>query len=360
MICKYKFKDFKCKETVDTDQEYCILHREFPEDPQSIEFSAMLSAKYDKVQEKISKRDYNFVGALLKGIIFSRQEIDLTVSLGSSRPLDFRDSRIKNNVYFIKSILKNGNILFTFAQIDGELAFNEAIIKGDIWLKDSKIGLPISFDKADIQGNIYFDNAIINHEISFDDANIKGNIYFKKSTIDGTISLDFKELSGELVFEDAFFKSPWAQEIACRKARRIYEDKGDKNKADDYFYREMEGKRKQNPWYIRYPEFLFLQLIFGYGVHPWWLMYWWLLIVSLFSNIYLIGNGIEGIEHWYDYVKISFAIAIAPGYIAAIINPASAGYKLIPIYQAIAIIETIIGTFLWAGFIATFARKYMR
>ena len=62
MICKYKFKDFKCKETVDTDQEYCILHREFPEDPQSIEFSAVLSAKYDKVQEKISKRDYKFVG----------------------------------------------------------------------------------------------------------------------------------------------------------------------------------------------------------------------------------------------------------------------------------------------------------
>jgi hypothetical protein len=57
---------------------------------------------------------------------------------------------------------------------------------------------------------------------------------------------------------------------------------------------------------------------------------------------------------------VSFAIAIAPGYIAAIINPGSAGYRLVPAYQIVAMIETIVGTFLWAGFIATFAKKYMR
>lgn len=122
----------------------------------------------------------------------------------------------------------------------------------------------------------------------------------------------------------------------------------------------MEARRKQKPWYIRYPEFIFIQLIFGYGVHPEWLMYWWILIITIFALVYALGNAIYGATEPFDYLKISFATAIAPGYIAAIINPGSMGYRLIPEYQAVAIIETIVGTFLWAGFIATFAKKYMR
>ncbi len=75
---------------------------------------------------------------------------------------------------------------------------------------------------------------------------------------------------------------------------------------------------------------------------------------------YWYENAIIGAADLLDYIRVSFAISIAPGYIAAIINPASDGYKLIPAFQIAAMIQTIIGTFLWAGFIATFARKYMR
>jgi hypothetical protein len=49
-----------------------------------------------------------------------------------------------------------------------------------------------------------------------------------------------------------------------------------------------------------------------------------------------------------DYMEGSFA----PGYIAVIIN--STVYT--QTYHKIAILETIIGTFLWAGFITTFAK----
>jgi hypothetical protein len=181
------------------------------------------------------------------------------------------------------------------------------------------------------------------------------------ATFSGDAEFGGAKFEGDvLTFRDATFLLAKSQEEACRRAKNVLAKAGNREEEEYHFYREMEGKRKQKPWYIRYPEFLILQMRFGYGVHPWWFMYWWLLIISIFSNIYLIGNGIDGIEHWFDYIKISFAIGIAPGYIAAIINPASAGYKLIPLYQAVAIIETVVCTFLWAGFIATFAKKYMK
>ena len=86
----------------------------------------------------------------------------------------------------------------------------------------------------------------------------------------------------------------------------------------------------------------------------------WAAIVTAFSVLYWIGGGINGATGLLDYIKFSFAIAIAPGYIASIINPGSTGYSLLPEFQAAAMAESIFGTLLWAGFIATFAKKYMR
>jgi hypothetical protein len=91
-------------------------------------------------------------------------------------------------------------------------------------------------------------------------------------------------------------------------------------------------------------------------------MGWWLVIIALFAGFYYIEGGIREASNPFDYLKVSFATAIAPGYIAIIINPVSSvGYRITnEYYQAIAMIETVVGTVLWASFIATFAKKYMR
>lgn len=298
--------------------------------------------------------------------------------------MDFRDAHIRNSVYFIGSKIKNGSILFTSAHIDGELTFAEAEINRNIWLADSEIGLQVSFNKTNIEGNIYLDGAIINHMISFDDATIKGNIYFRKSKINDIISLDFEKLKGELIFEDTSFRFSGSQEIACRKARGIYEDMRDKIKSDEYFYLEMEAKRQQKGllkaeeasflraktlreenlglvkrflWYDLI-EFALLQVIFGYGVHPRRVIFSWVFIIPFFAVAYWAAEGMNGwLPGIQNYLESSFAAAIAPGYIAVVINSTTHTTTL---YHLMAILETIIGTFLWAGFIATFARKYMR
>ena len=120
----------------------------------------------------------------------------------------------------------------------------------------------------------------------------------------------------------------------------------------------MEAKRKQKHPIIRVLE-LPVQYIFGYGVHPLRVITTWLLTVFCLAFVYWIGNGVlEGGElevaadSFLEYLYFSVVTAATPGY---------GGYKPAPgFYQGLASFEAIFGTFMWAAFIATFARKYMR
>ena len=75
------------------------------------------------------------------------------------------------------------------------------------------------------------------------------------------------------------------------------------------------------------------------------------MIVCIFSLIYSLGNGVSGATQWCDYIWFSITTAIIPG---------RGSYQPILEFQVIAGVEAILGTFLWAAFIATFAKKYMR
>jgi hypothetical protein len=100
-------------------------------------------------------------------------------------------------------------------------------------------------------------------------------------------------------------------------------------------------------------EYIFVQKIFGYGVHPYWLFFWWFTIVAVFAVVYWVKGGIEESEakQWFDYLWFSIATAATPGY---------ALYKPEGLFKFIAGIEAILGTFMWAAFITTFARKFSR
>jgi hypothetical protein len=120
----------------------------------------------------------------------------------------------------------------------------------------------------------------------------------------------------------------------------------------------MDGKRKQKPWYIRYPEFVSIQLIFGYGVHPLRLWGFWIFFAISFAILFWIGGGVNNsttakpLTDFLEYLWFSITVAVTPGF---------AGYKPAPgFYQVLAGTEAILGTFMWAAFITTFAKKYMR
>jgi len=103
-------------------------------------------------------------------------------------------------------------------------------------------------------------------------------------------------------------------------------------------------------WYDIF-EYVLIQCIFGYGVHPLRLFGFWILMAGAFASFYWYFDAVEGARTSIDYIWFSIATSATPGY--ALYNPVG-NYKIVTGIQA------IIGTFMWAAFIATFARKWQR
>ena len=305
----------------------------------------------------------------------------------------FKDLEEGGNVKFNGAIIK-GKCSFNNTTIEDYAVFTGAIIERSAEFVGTTINGATSFDGATINGTILFNEATIKGYASFKKATIKYDAYFEGATIEGytyfneaTIgrSADLDMLNTPyLTFENATFHDKRGQEKACRTARITQERIGDRILADYHFYREMEAKRKQK--YLKFSlkpllklirklrleklvgkhiKFLererriywgFLELpvqyIFGYGVHPWRVIATWLLTVFSLAFVYWLGNGVEAAESLVEYIYFSVVTAATPGY---------GGYHPKPgFYQGLASFEAIFGTFMWAAFIATFARKYMR
>ena len=244
-------------------------------------------------------------------------------------PINIINSEIKENTNFSNTAF-SGDVWFEGAIFSGDAWFEGAIFSGDAW-----------FEGATFSKNAWFDGTIFSRLAWFDGTKFEGDV---------------------LTFRDANFTHASSQEAACRKAKNVLEKNGDREEAGYHFYQEMEGKRKQKAWYFRYPEFIFIQLIFGYGVHPLRLMACWFLAATIFAISYYANGGIlsklpvSSLPKTYSYFiecfYFSIVTAVTPGY---------GKYELTSwVYQVIASIEAIFGTFMWAAFIATFARKYMK
>jgi len=241
------------------------------------------------------------------------------------------------------------------------ISFNRAIIKGDINFEGSEIGGFAGFREVKIGGNAWFRNAIIHGDLVFTRATIKGIIWFERTTVDGWTSFDGATMQSITIYPSVHFTSLSfkyakighlrSEEGACRMAKITQERAGDRVLADYHFYREMVAKRKQKNPIIRFLE-LFVQYIFGYGVHPWRVIATWLVTVFCLAFVYWMGNGVDAADSFLEHIYFSVVTAATPGY---------GGYKPAPgFYQGLASFEAIFGTFMWAAFIATFARKYMR
>ena len=306
-----------------------------------------------------------------------------------------------------------GAALFQGAEIGGGAWFEGAKIDGAAFFGGAKLGKNASFygienitvaqfggaeiggaaqfERAKIGGNASFVGAEIGGGAWFQGAEIGGNASFHGAKIDGDSWFNLTEIKGACSFEDAVFKEPGTQEEACRTARKTQERIGNRVSGDYHFYREMEAKRKQKYLTFSLKPILklmckigleklidkhkeifgkerriywgFLELpvqyIFGYGVHPRNVIATWLLTVIALAFVYWIGNGVlvggeleVAADSFGEYFYFSVVTAATPGY---------GGYKPVPgFYQGLASFEAIFGTFMWAAFIATFARKYMR
>ena len=297
----------------------------------------------------------------------------------------FSDAQFSGDAHFSEAQFSGYANFFLGAQFNGSASFRGAQFSEFADFGYAQFSGSTNFLGAQFNGSAGFWRAQFSISAYFSEAKFNGDAFFWGAQFSGSANFSGAKFNGDLTFREATFSSLADQGKACRKTKMVQAKIGNRDEEEYHFYREMEAKRRLHGlfeeeefpvkaqslkaenllivknflWYDVF-EYVFVQKIFGYGVHPWWLIAWWIAIVTLFAVTYWAGKGIGGAMTLFDCFKISFATAIAPGYIAVIFNPASTGYRIAPPYQAVAILETIIGTFLWAGFIATFAKRYMR
>jgi len=392
-----------------SEKGFCILHEDWShknEEETQKEFHS-----------EIEKGITNFEGCILPGIDLSERKIQNVVGISFNRAIikgdinfegseiggfaDFCEVKIEGSAKFKNAII-HGDLVFTGARIQDVvgISFNRATIKGDINFEGSEIGGFAGFREVKIGGNAWFRNAIIHGDLVFTSATIKGIIWFERTTVDGWTSFEGATMQSITIYPSVNFASLSfkyakigyiiSEEAACRMAKITQERAGDRVLADYHFYREMVAKRKQKyktfslkpilklmrkleleKWIRKYKEIfekprriycgfleLPIQYVFGYGVYPWRVIATWLITVFSLAFVYYIGNGIiieENLLLWERILlSIYFSIVIAA-------TPGFGGYIPVPgFYQGLASFEAIFGTLMWAAFIATFARKYMR
>lgn len=359
MLCKFE----NCNNDSFKDSDYCILHFALPHE-KSPDFQEINELKNQESLKKKENGDFNFKGVKLFNIDFSREKFeDDLIFTGAIIKNDvlLRNATIEGDVWFDSAdvggdiLLEGSNICgnasFYSTHIGGHVIFDKTHVNRYAWFEKAYVGGEASFNKAEIGSSLSFKEAQIEGNTSFYDAKIAGDAWFDKAEVTGDVFFDFVKVKGGLNFKNTKFKTNKSQEKASRKAKIVWEKMGNRTKADYYFYREMESKRKQKSFLHKYVE-LIVQYPFGYGVYPIRLLLSFFIVLLTFAFIYWILKGTLTPDAFTEKLRFSFLTMIIPAY--------GVIFSETGFYGVLNIVEACIGAFVWPTLMVTFARKYMR
>jgi hypothetical protein len=416
MKCEYKYHDGnQCAEETLLGERHCILHVDFPENEDSHKYKDIRKQKKAKVAMKLQNSDFDFEGARLYVVNFSELEAD-TVVLNFLNAIIITDfwcpSAVISGSVWLSGANVGGSVSFSHAKIGGDiqlnkvqvgkdLVFDEASINGRLWFNETKITDKMSFrgtkilgdgmfaEKATVGKSMIFVNAEMECDclltevkidesmyvtgtriqgdvgfilcdignVSFENVTINGNVIFNDAKLRGYFHYSLTEIKGRLSFKDTRFSQLTAQETACRKAKLIAKELGNREEVDYHFFREMEARRRVKKWYIGWIEKVLFQWLLQYGTRFRGVITAWFSVVIGCALGYWIFHGVtKG-----NYPN---SVSFLESFYFSIVTVTTLGYgDYHPepgIFQIIAGFEAIIGTFLWAALIAIAARKYMR
>lgn len=332
------------------------------------------------------EKDISFEGANINNLIFNDSVIRGDIILDNAKnitQIKFMNVTVRGDVVF-DNVGKITNIEFLNVTVRGDVLainlkngtehlFETVTVEGDFLFDGANID-KIRFDDVRVRGTLSFESATINKlnlswitlecELLFRDAKI-GNLRLQKSTIQGEMTLKEMKKLGKIYYKEnsvAFLTidiemvenkagNLTSMENLYKDARITLEKLGRSSLADSFYYKEMETKRKQKNVLIRLLE-LPVQSLFGYGTYWRRVLMSWFVVVFGAGILYWLGSGVECGDSLWECIYFSILTATTLSY---------GDYRPAPgIYQGIATLEAIFGTFIWAAFIAIFARKYMR
>ncbi len=317
--------------------------------------------------------------------------------------VDFSGCKFRGNTYFdhtrffgyytaFKEVEFEKDTLFTESEFSGVADFEEATFGGNTYFSYAKLGLIAIFERVRFESNVYFMGTGFEGDAFFDMATFmegaiftelyegmdgkpckfKGRLHFSNTFFGRNIILDIPS---------GYFELPHAEAEARRVQRLSYEKEGKRDDADRMFLlerralrrarvmdakerikeikREESGKPEIFKAWMKYiyenlragVEYLIADFTCKYGTS--WrraILLWVAVVIGFFPLLYFVFNGVK-VDAWWDYIYFSVVTATTLGY---------GDFHPIGIGKLFASGEAIFGTFMWAVYIAVFARKYMR
>lgn len=201
--CIHKFGSGElCAEEVWKTSDYCILHTDFPKDKHSPEFNVLIEEKNREIEKKFKKMDFNFEGARLFNLDFSKMEIndDLHfMDVNIRENVSFENARIEGKTDFLRAII-GGDANFQDSEFVGDVNFEKTMFNGDVNLTQTVIGGTAIFTEAVIRGKANFYLAEIVENIDFGKAEINGDAHFTRSNIGGDVNFPLARITGDVNF----------------------------------------------------------------------------------------------------------------------------------------------------------------
>jgi len=285
----------------------------------------------------------------------------------------FGEAEFENFAWFIGT--KFGYALFNFAKFGKYANFSMVRFMDNAEFQYSTFRGLAEFIGTEFRGNVTFEGAEFLGEVSFKHdskrvyAKFLGRLSFLNANFRKGISIDLPK---------ECFRLPQAEAEACRVQRIWYEKEGNKDKADEMFVRERQALRRAKVrqakeqldeskgiksklkaiWNLfkAYAsasiEYLLADLTCKYGTN--WkrpVVIWIFTVLMLFPLLYLLTKSVPNAYDFLSCLYFSIVTATTLGY---------GDLHSIGVGRALASAEAIFGTFMWAVFLAVFARKYMR
>ncbi len=207
--------------------------------------------------------------------------------------------------------------------------FYACTFKGAFRCYYSKFEKHLQFTKCTFEKEITFNQTVFNN-VRFIGNNFKQGINLKDNQFEETTifrgclltsndTIDFTNTYGFSRFEFPWF--PDSNGFSLKKCvvydpvfflalEKNYRDQGKYAEANDVYFTHRTEQRKLKPFFLKTCEYLFLELTYGYGMRPMRILWTALILILLFSQVYLLNLRSHTKNSWFTKIVYSFYFAL--------------------------------------------------
>jgi hypothetical protein len=292
----------------------------------------------------LSKTDLS--GIILTGSILCNANLQLT-NLQESANLQETDLSCAN---LEMSIILYANLKradLSKAVLKGANFYGAQLQDANLWAADLTY---TALDGADLEGAT-FRGAIFDHTYLYGANLANANLY--GADLSTVSSLNGIKWGKKYIIGEELKCSPETAEGVYRDLKRWHTQAGLYDIAGEFFFREMEMKRKARKWRPNpFPKLwtTLTYLLCGYGERPARAIVSALVIVLGLGSIYIAGTSSIDLAYYFSLVSFT-----AIGY-GGWVDSAS----VVSWVKALGAVEAVLGVFMMALFVTTFTRKMSR